>query len=194
MDYSARIRKEAKHYGVKPDWLVMADLRSVGYSDAEAYSIVHQESFALSAGNETALRDRIVKTTEFKNLVSDRAKLLKESKVQVMGDDKDIELISKEQVAKELLKSAFMQPAGSKERGDFLMKYDDITRKNQEIDTKNDDDGGVGIYLPEKCYQCVLLEAYIEKQKKLEKQQQSKEKTDKEDNGDADSNLRPEED
>ena len=138
MDYSARIRKEAKHYGVKPDWLVMADLRSVGYSDAEAYSIVHQESFALSAGNETALRDRIVKTTEFKNLVSDRAKLLKESKVQVMGDDKDIELISKEQVAKELLKSAFMQPAGSKERGDFLMKYDDITRKNQEIDTKNE--------------------------------------------------------
>ena len=49
--------------------------------------------------------------------------------------------------------------------------------------------GGVGIYLPEKCYQCVLLEAYIEKQKKLEKQQQSKEKTDKEDKGNADSDI-----
>lgn len=167
MDYSSRIKKEAKHYGVKPDWLIMADLRSIGYSDAEAFSIVHQESYALSAGNEIALRDQIVKTAEFKNLVSDRTKLLKESKAQV-ADDSDIELISKEQVAKELLKSAFMQPAGSKERGDFLMKYDDITRKNQEIDTKNDDDGGIGIYLPEKCYQCVLLEAYIKEQEKLE--------------------------
>lgn len=168
MDFSSRIKKEAKHYGVKPDWLVMADLRSVGYSDAEAYSIVHQESYALSAGNEIALRDKIVKTAEFKNLVADRTKLLKESKAQVVGDGDDIELISKEQVAKELLKSAFMQPAGSKERGDFLMKYDDITRKNAEIDTKNDDEGGIGIFLPEKCYQCVLLEAYIENQRKLD--------------------------
>lgn len=161
MDFSARIKKEAKHYGVKPDWLVMADLRSVGYSDAEAYSIVHHDSYSLSEGNEISLRERIVKTTEFKNLVADRKKLLKESKARV-ADDSDIELISKEQVAKELLRSAFMQPAGSKERGDFLMKYDDITRKNQEIDTKNDDDGGIGIYLPMKCYQCPLFLAWKE--------------------------------
>lgn len=169
MEFSARIKKEAKHYGVRPDWLVMADLRSIGYSDAEAYAIVHQESAAMSASNEITLREKIVKTSEFKNLVEDRKSLLKQGKAAAVGDD--IELISKEQVAKELLRSAFMQPEGSKERGDFLMKYDDITRKNAEIDTKNDDDGGVGIYLPEKCYQCVLLEAYLEKQKKLEREE-----------------------
>lgn len=168
MDFSSRIKKEAKHYGVKPDWLVMADLRSVGYSDAEAYSIVHQESLALSAGNEIALRDRIVRSAEYKNLVSDRIKLLKESKAQVAGDNDDIDLISKEQVAKELLKSAFMQPAGSKERGDFLMKYDDITRKNAEIDTKSDDEGGPFLYIPMKCYQCQLFMAFLDRKRKLD--------------------------
>lgn len=180
MDFSARIKKEAKHYGVRPDWLVMADLKTVGYSDVEAYEIVHQESYAMSAGNVVTLRDKIVKSTEFKNLVEDRAKLLRESKTKVAGSTSEIELISPEQVAKELLKAAFMQPAGSKERADILMKYDDITRKNQEIDTAGEDDGGVGIYLPEKCYQCVLLEAYIEKQKKLE----GKEDSDNEENDD----------
>lgn len=181
MDFSSRIKKEAKHYGVKPDWLIMADLRSVGYSDAEAYSIVHQESYALSAGNEIALRDNIVKTTEYKNLVSDRTKLLRESKVKVSGDDSDIELLSPKDVAKELLKSAFMQPAGSKERGDFLMKYDDITRKNQEIDTKGDDDGGVGIYVPMKCYQCPLMKAYKENLKKKEENEEEEKDGAKED-------------
>lgn len=167
MDFSARIRKEAKHYGVRPDWLVMADLRSVGYSDAEAYSIVHQDTYALSASSEITLRDKIVKTTEYKNLVQDRINLLKSSKAQAVADD--ISLITPEQVAKELLRSAFLQPEGSKERADILMKYDDITRKNQEIDTSQEDDGGILMYMPLKCRDCQLLYEYNERKEIVDK-------------------------
>lgn len=167
MKFSSRIKKEAKHYGAPPDHLVMADLQALGYSEVEAYDIVHQDTYALSAAGVVTLRDKIVKTTEYQNLVQDRKNLLKSSKSKALTDD--IELISPEQVAKELLRSAFLQPEGSKERADILMKYDDITRKNQDIDTSKDDDGGIGIYMPLKCRECVLLEEYNARQAKIDK-------------------------
>lgn len=168
MEFSARIKKEAKHYNVRPDWLVMADLRSLGYTDAEAYAIVHQESAAMSAQNEITLRERIVSKQDFKNLVADRKKLLATSKASAASKE-DIDLITNEQVAKEILAGAMMQPEGSKERADMFMKYADLTRKNADIDTSRDTDDGINIYLPVKCYECVLLEAYLERQGKLEK-------------------------
>lgn len=173
MEFSSRIKKEAKHYGVDPDWLVMADLRSVGYSDAEAFAIVHQDFGALRAGYEVSKRSKIVDSLEYKNLVDDRKKLLVTSKAKALGKD-DINLITNEQVAKEILAGAMMQPEGSKERADMFMKYADLTRKNADIDTMKDTDDGINVYLPVKCYQCVLLEEHIERQAKLEGKESEK--------------------
>lgn len=164
MEFSARIKKEAKHYNTRPDWLVMADLRSIGYTDAEAYSIVHQEYAAMSQRSEIALRSRIVDSLDYKNLVADRRKLLASGKAVAAGDD--IDLISSEQVAKEVLRTALTQPDGSKERADLLIKYADLTSKNTDINS--DEDDGVGIYVPLKCYLCPLMEAYLERVKKDE--------------------------
>lgn len=176
MEFSARIKKEAKHYGVDPSWLVMADLRSVGYTDAEAYDITHQSRGLLSANSLAKSRSDIVNSLDFKNLLSDRRKLLSQGKALAV---EDIDLINNEQVAKEVLKAALSQPENSKERADLLIKYTDLINKNSEIGTGSIDDNGVCIYMPLKCYQCILLEEYLDRQKKLEtKEEKSKDKTD----------------
>lgn len=162
MDFSSRIRKEAKYYGVRPDWIVMADLRSIGYTDVEVYSIVHPEACALSADKESTLRNNITANANYKKLVADRKERLSSSSVMSIVKD-DIDLITPEQVAKEILRSAMSLPEGSKERGDMLVKYEEVLRKNADVDTHKQEDDGVGIYLPLKCCQCKLFAEYSKK-------------------------------
>lgn len=185
MEFSARIKKEAKHYGVDPSWLVMADLRSIGYTDAEAYDLTHQSRGLLSASSLAKSRSDIVNSLDFKNLLSDRRRLLSQGKALAV---EDIDLINNEQVAKEVLKAALSQPENSKERADLLIKYTDLINKNSEIGTGSIDDNGVCIYMPLKCYQCVLLEEYLDKQKKLEAKE---EKAKAESSGESESDGEP---
>lgn len=186
MEFSARIRKEAKSYNVKPDWLVMADLRSIGYTDAEAYSIVHPEADMFGAGNAASLRDSIMKKAAFRDLVDARISLLRSGKAAATGDKSSIDLISAEQVAKELLNTAMTLPEGTKERADILIKYADLVRKNTDVDVQKDSDNGVRVYLPNKCYMCVALEEYEMRLKAQSAKNAAKEQDDdagNEDNG-----------
>lgn len=165
MDFSKRIEKEAKKYGVAPQSLILADLCSVGYTEAEAYSIAYAENVALSFLQNQSIRDGITKSGRFKEMMNDRIKALG-SRIAI-PDGEDIELMSTEEAAKQVLKAAQSLPEASKERGEMFVKYTELLRKNASVDAEPEEDS-IRIYLPLKCNDCPLLQEYNERQKEIE--------------------------
>ena len=165
MEYSKRIEKEAKKYGVPAQSLILADLCSIGYTEAEAYSIAYAENSMLSFQQNQSIRDGITKSGRFKEMLNDRIEKLG-SRV-ALPDGEDVELISTEEAAKQVLRVAQSLPEGSKERGEMFQKYTELLRKNSTVDVEPEDDS-IRIYLPLKCNDCPLLQEYNEKQKEIE--------------------------
>lgn len=165
MEFSKRIEKEAKRYGVDGASLVLSDLMSIGYSADEAYNIVYQENMTWSFQQNQSIRDGITKSGRFKELLKDRIERL--SARITLPEGEDVELISTEDAAKQVLRVAKSLPEGSKERGEMFQKYTELLRKNSTVDAEPEDDS-VRIYLPLKCNDCPLLQEYNEKRKEIE--------------------------
>ena len=165
MEYSKRIEKEAKKYGVPAQSLILADLCSIGYTEAEAYSIAYAENSMLSFQQNQSIRDGITKSGRFKEMLNDRIEKLG-SRV-ALPDGEDVELISTEEAAKQVLRVAQSLPERSKERGEMFQKYTELLRKNSTVDVEPEEDS-IRIYLPLKCNDCPLLQEYNEKQKEIE--------------------------
>lgn len=171
MEFSKRVEKEAKKYGVDAQALVMADLLSIGYTTNEAYEIVYQENGVLNFQQNQSIRDGITKSGRFKEMLNDRIGKL--SSRVVLSDGEDIELMSTEDAAKQVLRAAMTLPEGSKERGEMFVKYTDLLRKNTTVDAEPEEDN-IRIYLPLKCNDCPLLQEYNEKQKEIEEARKAK--------------------
>lgn len=172
MEFSKRVEKEAKKYGVDAQALVMADLLSIGYTTNEAYEIVYQENGVLNFQQNQSIRDGITKSGRFKEMLNDRIGKL--SSRVVLSDGEDIELMSTEDAAKQVLRAAMTLPEGSKERGEMFVKYTDLLRKNTTVDAEPEEDN-IRIYLPLKCNDCPLLQEYNEKQEEVMKVKRLKE-------------------
>lgn len=84
-----------------------------------------------------------------------------------MPEGEDIELISTEDAARQVLRAAQKLPEGSKERGEMFVKYTELLRKNSTVDAEPEEDN-IRIYLPLKCNDCPLLQEYNERQKEIE--------------------------
>ena len=175
MDFSKRIEKESKKYGVAAQSLILADLMSVGYTEAEAYSIAYAENAVLSFQQNQSIREGITKSGRFKEVLNDRIKNIHNRIAKPEGED--VELISIEEAAAEVLKTAMKFQDGSKERGEMFVKYTELLRKNAAQPETEDD--GIGIYLPLKCFDCPLLQEYTDKQAEIEeaKKQEANEET-----------------
>ncbi|KGF50452.1 hypothetical protein [Prevotella disiens] len=165
MDFSKRIEKESKKYGVAAQSLVLADLMSVGYTEAEAYSIAYAENAVLSFQQNQSIREGITKSGRFKEMLNERIDNLR-SRVP-LSDGEDMELMSTEDAAKQVLKAAQLLPEGSKERGEMFVKYTELLRRNSQVDAEPEEDN-IRIYLPLKCNDCPLLQEYNERQKEIE--------------------------
>lgn len=165
MDFSKRIEKEAKKYGVAAQSLILADLMSTGYTEAEAYSIAYAENAVLSFQQNQSIREGITKSGRFKEMLSDRIENLRTR--LPMSEGEDMELMSTEEAAKQVLKAAQALPKGSKERGEMFVKYTELLRKNTTVEAEPEEDN-IRIYLPLKCNDCPLLQEYNEKQKEIE--------------------------
>lgn len=172
MEFSKRVEKEAKKYGVDAQALVMADLLSIGYTTNEAYEIVYQENGVLNFQQNQSIRDGITKSGRFKEMLNDRIGKL--SSRVVLSDGEDIELMSTEDAAKQVLRAAMTLPEGSKERGEMFVKYTDLLRKNTTVDAEPEEDN-IRIYLPLKCNDCPLLQEYNEKQREIEEAKKTNE-------------------
>lgn len=154
MEVTSHLKKRAKNYNVTWQYLVMADLLALGYGEADSYAIAFSENTALSVQKNMAIRENILKTERFQELMLTRKKAIANKNKNNLNEDGDIELIGAEETAREILKIAQTMPEGSKERGEMFVRYADLIRKNDTQTTEDDDP--VRIYLPLKCTACPL--------------------------------------
>ena len=159
MDLSKQKQTEAKKLNVTVQYLVMADLMAVGYSENDAYIIAYPENEGLSVQQNNSIRTNIVESVKFKKLLENRRTRVKDGvAAPVMLDE--VELVGTEEVMKEILRSAKQQPVGSKERADLFAKYNEIKTKNEQ--GVEDDTDNINFFFPLKCNQCPLLYSYNE--------------------------------
>lgn len=145
---------EAKRNKVSVNYIVMADLMLLGYSESDAYTIAYPENAALSASRNKGIRENIVSSAKFKALLDHKS-----------GDAPTFseggELIDKEQTARLIMQTAMKLPQDSKERIEGLMKYSDLMGyKKDDVDADPND--SITFAFPIKCYQCPLLHSYNE--------------------------------
>lgn len=159
MDLSKQKQTEAKKLNVTVQYLVMADLMAVGYSENDAYIIAYPENEGLSVQQNNSIRTNIIESVKFKKLLENRRTRVKDGvAAPVMLDE--VELVGSEEVMKEILRSAKQQPVGSKERADLFAKYNEIKTKNEQ--GVEDDTDNINFVFPLKCNQCPLLYSYNE--------------------------------
>lgn len=163
MELSKQKITEAKKLNVTVQYLVMADLMSIGYSESDAYTIAFPENQALAAKQNNSIRTNIVESVKFKKLLENRQSRVKEGIAAPISLD-DVELVGTEEVLKEILRSAKQQPVGSKERADLYAKYNDIKKESEQGGKDNTD--SINFVFPLKCNQCPLLYSYNEEVKK----------------------------
>ena len=131
MDLSKQKQTEAKKLNVTMQYLIMSDLMAVGYSENDAYIIAYPENEALSVQQNNSIRSNIVESVKFKKLFENRRSRVKDG-VATPVQLEEVELVSTEEVMKEILRSAKQQPIGSKERADLFAKYNEIKSKNEQ--------------------------------------------------------------
>lgn len=151
MEVSAHLKKRAKGYNVTWQYLVMADLMAIGYTDADAYAIAFAENTALALQRNVTIRNGIVKSDKFQELLMTRKRAVSSMKGKTINENGDIELIGAEETAREILKIAQTMPESSKERGEMFVRYADLIRKN---DTQTTEEDPIRIYMPMKCSMC----------------------------------------
>lgn len=151
MDITLALRKKAKAAGVPWQYIVMADLINIGYSEIDAYIIAYSENRALNDQRNMAIRNSIQKTETFDELLRARKNTITTYITASCDENEKLELIGTEETAREILTVAMGMPESSKERGEMFMKYADLIRKN---DTATKEEDPVRIYLPAKCDQC----------------------------------------
>lgn len=152
--------KEAKKLKVSSSELVFADLLTIGYSEEDAYVIAFHSDKNLKQDKKEAVIRSIVESPRFKQFRDIRRKK-NAGFLSVTNEASDLELLSAEDVAKEVLLAAKQQPAASKERADLMIKYNDIRNENKsEIADPNTDP--VRFFLPIACEKCPLLQRYNE--------------------------------
>lgn len=157
MDLSKQKETEAKKLNVTPQYLVLADLMSIGYSEQDAYAIAFPENTALSPQQNSSIRTNVIESAKFRKLLEKRRSRVREGiAAPVLLDE--IELVGTEEVLKEILRSAKQQPLGSKERAELYAKYNDIKKENEQ--DIYDETESINFVLPLKCNQCPLLYAY----------------------------------
>lgn len=140
--------------------MVLADLLSIGYSEEDAYTIAYPDDAMLNSQAKKSAMNEIIYRDKFKQLCDTRREK-NASFLSVENDAENLDLISAEDVAKEVLLAAKKQPVGSKERADLMAKYNDIRNENKkEIADPNEDP--VQFFFPIACEKCPLLQTYNE--------------------------------
>ena len=158
MELSVKKTQEAKKLKCSTSEMLMADLLSIGYSNEDAYAIAFQGDIVLSKDIvKTNINDLLGKA-RFKQ-VCDIRREKNAGFLSVTNEAEDLELISPEDVAKEVLLAAKKQPIGSKERADLMAKYNDIRNENKK-DIKDPNNDPVQFFFPIACEKCPLLQRY----------------------------------
>lgn len=147
IEFSQKLKQEAKKSKVPVQTLIMADLMAIGYGKADAYNIAYFNNASFSRERNKTIRDSITDTDAFDELVAERSKL--NIGKSIIGTD-DAELMADLDVAKDILRSARQLPDG-KERAELMAKFYDIKKK---IGAADDGKDVVRVWLPLTCHIC----------------------------------------
>lgn len=160
MIQNEQILKYAKKMKVEPEMIVFADFLFLGYHEVEAYMMAYPENESLSLSMQKRKRKSIICSNKFKEICSERRELF-ERTLSLPNDISEIELISSERVAKEILATAMYQPPGSKERADFYVKYYEVLRDALiTIQGSTEETDDINFHFPAKCNECLFLIIY----------------------------------
>lgn len=158
MEISLQKTQEAKKLKCTTNEMIMADLLSIGYSNEDAYAIAFPGDSVLNKDIIKGNINDLINKVKFKQLCDIRREK-NAGFLSVSNEAEDLELISPEDVAKEVLLAAKKQPIGSKERADLMAKYNDIRNENKK-DIKDPNNDPVQFFFPIACEKCPLLEKY----------------------------------
>lgn len=158
MEISLQKTQEAKKLKCTTHEMIMADLLSIGYSNEDAYAIAFPGDSVLNKDIIKGNINDLINKVKFKQLCDIRREK-NAGFLSVSNEAEDLELISPEDVAKEVLLAAKKQPIGSKERADLMAKYNDIRNENKK-DIKDPNNDPVQFFFPIACDKCPLLEKY----------------------------------
>lgn len=147
---SPRLKKEAKRIGCSENHVILADLITIGYTEAEAYDIAFSESIAKSAKQVIADRERELKSDGYKRAYEDRSAA--RTFVADFGDVRDKETVARE------LNMLISRTTDPKLKAELLMKLADLQQMKKDAVPVDDDP--VHFYLPISCEQCPLLQHY----------------------------------
>ena len=159
MIYSKKIERQAKKEKLTVDDMSMADLMCLGYADADAYLITHQDQKIYGEDYIKKQITSIVVTPEFIKYTARRNRAMKQNSAKIETgrfdghDDDQEQLPDKEQLARELLSIARSLPSGSKERADIMMKYADLMQMKKDA---IEEESTIHYYLPLSCDKCEL--------------------------------------
>ena len=168
MQLSQAFENKAKKMGVPIQYIIIADLMSLGYAEGDAYTIAYPENAALSPRQNKGIKENILSSEKFREILGERIET--HEAIDTNTPVEDGELMGKRQTAKLIMTAAMKQPADSKERIEGLMKYSDLMGyKKDEAET--DATETIEFFLPLKCDQCPLLRSYNEYRKEHKKRE-----------------------
>lgn len=170
LDYSRRFKTENKKLKITPPERAMADLISLGWNPQDAYIAMNLYKPALSDEYNKEQIEKMITDSDFQEYNKKREKsirrgVLKQSIKDVNGEEEedDINLIDKEAVLKEILRSALSLPQNDPNRAKMLMQYAELQQmKKEEVETE---DTTVHYYLPLSCNNCSLYQNLHKKSK-----------------------------
>ncbi len=158
MEHTLSFRRELKKLNNMPEqYLILADLMAVGHDALDAYIIAYPENRTYQEKQNKAILENILGSARFKKLLDARKSRIKEGIATPVSID-EIENIDKEEVAKEILRTAKAFPVDSKERADLLLKYADLRSAIEQPEEDNPTDS-INFFFPLKCNQCPLLQS-----------------------------------
>ncbi len=162
MDYSKRLRVEAKNYGIPVQSLVMAYLLVCGFTDVEAYDVAYQDNKSLSRSQNISVRESIVVNPNFQDIVSKLSEKITGATAKGRGTGgRTAEQLSKDDIATILRRQMEALPDGDKAKTDAAIKYAELYQYKKD-DPKDDNDYLPHIWLPQPCFICQYKHFYEE--------------------------------
>lgn len=162
LDFSRRFKAENKKLKISPTERAMADLVSLGWNPQDAFIAIGQYKPALSDEYNKEQVEKIITDPVFTEYNKMREKnirrgILKQSVKDINGEEEeDINLIDKEEVLKQMLRSALSLPQNDPNRVKMLMQYAELQQmKKEEVETE---DNTIHYYLPLSCNNCSLYQ------------------------------------
>lgn len=158
MEVSRRTRSEAKKNKLDLEEMAMAELMLAGWPQKDAFCVCFKPAGTMPADYIVQRIQNICDSEPFIMYMRRREKIKRKGNSEEPEVEEEIEMLDKEEVLRELLRSARSLPNGSKERAEILMKYADLQQMKK--DKVEGEDTTVHYYLPLTCHMCELHEKH----------------------------------